>query len=186
MAQFPRRALTRQRLVPRGPGTLNPDATGLPIPRGVPRVDASESQPHGGNPDRRIILPGCNFPPADAIPIDTIKELSVAEGITSEIIRIVVPDTYTMRINGIGFGAGDESGLTFLTWSILADPPGTPIIPYNNMPAAVGSIAQPSDVFVVLGSSVTATLVITNGSGVPATYQYQARLKGYFYREVLT
>lgn len=158
-------------------------ATGQPVPVGLGPAPFKPSQPQGGNASRRIALPGCNFPPADAIPVDQIGSASIANGGSATLETIIVPDTYSFRMAGIGFGADDESGLRFLSWSLFATPPGGTITPYINMPAAIGSIVQPSEVFVVVGSSVTLTLVATNNSHTVATYFFFCRIRGWFYSE---
>jgi hypothetical protein len=139
--------------------------------------------PEGADPRRRIILPGCDYPPADAIPVDQIGEADMASGAVATLITITVPDTYTLRLAGIGFGADDESALRFLTWSLFATPPAGTITPYVNMPAAIGTIVQLSWVFVVIGSSVVLTLVATNTNLAPATFHFEARAQGWFYHE---
>jgi hypothetical protein len=167
-----------------GPGQMNPNADGLPVPHGIGPAPFQPSQPRGASPQRRIILPGCDFPPADAIPVDLISEQDIGPTVTVTLSTITVPDTYTMRIDGIGFGADDESGLRYLSWTLNVTPPNSGITPYINMPAAIGSIPQPSPVIVVLGSSYVLTLRATNNApAIGATYHYFSRVKGWFYRE---
>jgi hypothetical protein len=166
------------------PGQMDPNANGLPVPRDIGPAPFHPSQPRGASPQRRIILPGCDYPTADSIPLDLIKESDITGGQTLVLATITIPDSYTLRIAGIGFGADDESGLRFLSWSLNVTPPGSPITPYINMPAAIGSIAQPSWVFVNLGSSYVITLVTTNNAPLPATvYHYFSRVVGWFYLE---
>ncbi len=164
-----------------GPGDLNPNANGTMLPLGLGPADFKPSQPRGGDPRRRIILPGCDFPPADAIAVDEIGDGDIAAAVTQTLVTVVVPDNLTFRISGIGFGADDESSLRFLTWTITATPPGVPIPGYVNKPAAVGSIPQVSNIFSVQGSSVTIRVDATNNNLV--TLHYVCRLQGWFYAE---
>jgi len=132
-----------------------------------------------------VSLPGEDFPPAGAIPVDQINEADVASGAAAgtAITTITVPDTYRFRIAGIGFGAEDESGLRFLSWTLNVSPPGAPVYGYVNMPAAIGSIAYPAFVFIVLGSSVTFTVQVVNNAAVAVTYHYFVRTQGWYYSE---
>jgi len=166
------------------PSQQRASAVGQPVPVGLGPAPFNPSQPRGANPQRRIILPGCDFPPADAIPVDLITDADVGPTLTVTISTIIVPDTYTFRIAGIGFGADDEAGLRLLSWSLRATPPGGTITPYVNMPSGIGSIVQLSWVFVVIGSSVTITLLVTNNApAIGNTYHYFARIQGWFYAE---
>lgn len=163
-------------------GLLNPNANELPVPVGVGPADFQPSQPRGARASNPIIrLPGCDFPPADAYPVDEIGDGNIAAAATATLVTVVVPDNLTFRISGIGFGADDESSLRFLSWTITADPPGSPITGYVNKPAAIGSIPQLSYIFAVLGSSVTVRVLATNNNLV--TLHYVCRLQGWFYAE---
>ncbi|MGH9181297.1 MAG: hypothetical protein ACRDY5_06240, partial [Acidimicrobiales bacterium] len=150
-----RRRIGVQSLV--DPSQQRANATGLMVPANLGPAPFHPSQPQGAGPNRRIILPGCNYPPADAIPVDQIGEADIAFGASATLNTIIVPGMLTLRIAGIGFGADDESGLRFLSWSLFATPPAGTITPYVNMPAAIGTIVQLSTVFVVAGSSVIIT-----------------------------
>jgi hypothetical protein len=165
-----------------GSGQLNPNANGTEIPW-VPPATFKPSNTEAGKASRRVILPGATFPPADAIPVDVSNDAVIANGASATLISVKVPDQFTFRIAGIGFGAGDESGLIFLSWSLFADPPVGTITPYVNMPASIGSIQQLSDVFVVQGASVTVTLVATNNAPIAVSYDFAARMRGWFYSE---
>jgi hypothetical protein len=171
------------------PGQMNPQADGLDVPVGLPAAPFQPSQPQGAPATRqRVILPGCNYPPADAVPVDKIVEGDIPSASTAlEFITVDVPDTLTFRLAGIGFGAVNPVALGFLSWSLTATPPAGTITPYVNMPASIGSIAHLSWVFVVIGSSVRLALNMTNGDLVN-TYRFAARIQGWFYaeREVVT
>lgn len=180
----PERMRRRQHMGPQpGTGQLNPNANGTDVPRNLGPAMMQPSSPVMGSPNRRVILPGATFPPADAIPVDLTNDADIADGASATLITIRVPDQLTLRIAGIGFGAGDESGLVFLSWSLWRDPPVSTITPYVNMDASIGSIQQLSDVFVIVGSSVVVTLIATNNSPIPATYRFAARVRGWFYSE---
>lgn len=184
MSFFDRRRQLEGAQVQFRPGAMNPNANGLDVPVGLGPAPYQPSQPRGAPSARRIVLPGCDYPPADAIPLDTIPEADIAASASATVATITIPDTLTLRIAGIGFGADDESALRFLSWKVNVTPPGTPITPYINMPAAIGSITQPSWVFINIGSSYVITLIVTNNASVtPNTYHYFVRLVGWFYSE---
>lgn len=157
--------------------------TGVPVNLGPERFKPSQPQGVGGSASRRVSLPGETFPAAGSIPVDVIGEADIAAAATATLVTIRVPDTYTFRVSGIGFGAEDESGLRFLSWTLFANPPQGPIYGYVNMPAAIGSIAQPRPIFIVLGSSVILTLVATNNGPVGSTYHYFASVVGWHFSE---
>jgi hypothetical protein len=158
-------------------------ATGDPVPVGLGPQPMNPSQPRAANPNRRIILPGSYAPPADAIPYDEITQADIAQGGTTVIQTAIVPDTYTFRIAGLGFSADDESALRFLSWTMFADPPKNVVNGYANKAAGIGSVQQLSDIFVILGSSVTVTIRATNNADVTVTYRYYVRMRGWFYQE---
>lgn len=172
-----------QSLVP--PFRQRASADGMLVPADLGPAPFKPSQPEGyQDPSRRLDLPGHLYPPPDAIPLDTITPgTAIGFGASATLATILIPGTKTLRIDGIGFGAGDESGLAFLSWSLIGTPPGTPITPYNNVPAGIGSIVHPSFVFVVVGSTTVITLVATNNSLVLGTYTYTARIKGWYFTE---
>jgi hypothetical protein len=172
------------------PGQPSPNADGSPVPVGYGPAPYRPSQPEGEPARRRIVLPGADFPPADARAVDLIEAADIAAGATATILSFRVPDTYTFRVAGIGFGAEDESGLRFLSWSLIADPPGTALPGYVNQPAAIGSIAQVSWIFTNVGSSVTVSIAATNNATASAswisTFHYIARLQGWLYKEAVS
>ncbi len=163
-----------------GTGQLNPNANGTDVPFIGP-ADYLPSQPRGGDPKRRVLLPGCDFPTAEAIPVDEIGDGNIAAAASAVLVTVVVPDTLTFRLSGVGFGSDDETSLRFLTWTIVATPPGIPILGYNQKPATVGSVPILSYIFSVQGSSVTITVVGTNNSLL--VHYFVCRLQGWFYSE---
>jgi hypothetical protein len=54
---------------------------------------------------------------------------------------------------------------------------------YDNKPAAVGSIRQLADIFVVQGSSAPVTVQASISSLAAVTYRYICRVRGWFYSE---
>lgn len=179
----PQRGRARQHMGPQpGSGMMDPNANGTAI-GWVPPAAVDNSQAKRGDPNRRVLLPGASFPPEDAIPVDLTNDANISDGATATLISVQIPDQYLFRIAGIGFGAGDESGLVFLSWSLFSDPPNSTIQPYVNMDASIGSIQQLSDVFVIQGASAIVRLVATNNSPIPATYRFAARMRGWFYNE---
>lgn len=180
----PRPRFLREQL-PVQPGQMNPQADGMRVPRHLGPAPYLPSQPEGpNNVERRIILPGSTFPPPDAVPVDVIGEADIANGASANILAVQIPDGFTFRIAGIGFGAIDASALAFVSWTVRATPPGIGITPYLNQPAGIGSIQQLSEVFVVRGSSELIQLVLANTAAVPITYHYVGRMRGWFYREL--
>jgi hypothetical protein len=141
------------------------------------------SQPMGPQPEmgQLVKLPGANFPPAGSRGVDLTGDGNIAPGGTAILITIQVPDTMRFRIAGIGFGAGDEVALGFLTWAIKAN--GDAVPGYENATAAAGSLRNLSEIFVNLGSSVVVTIVASAAAGAVLTYLYICRIRGYFYSE---
>jgi hypothetical protein len=159
-------------------------AGGEPVPQGLGPVPFHPSQPQGGNPNRRVLLPGCDFPPADAIPVLKVLDADINPGDSDTLVTIDVPDTMSFRASHVGFGAEDETALAFLTWSIRYTPPGSNYYCYSNVPAALGSIRNPAAIFAVFGSSVRVELVATNNGIFGASaYHYFGLLQGWFYSE---
>jgi len=153
------------------------------VARTIPPVQIEPSQPGTLGPQlgTYVRLPGADFAPAGAIPVDEIGDANIAPSASAVLVTIVIPDTYTFRIAGIGFGADDEVALGFLTWTIRAN--NDTVLGYTQKPAAVGSIRQLADIFVIQGSSATVT-VVAQISAVPIlTYRYICRLRGWFYSE---
>ncbi len=149
----------------------------------IPRVSIEPSQPGTLGPQigTYVRLPGADFAPAGAIPVDVIGDANLAPSATATLVTIAVPDTYTFRIAGIGFGADDEVALGFLSWTIRAF--GDVVAGYDNKPAAVGSIRQLADIFVIQGSSTPVTVQVAISALAAVTYRYICRVRGWFYSE---
>lgn len=160
----------------------NADRQPVPVGWGPGEFQPSQPQGVGSENSRRIALPGENFPPAGAIPVDRIFEANIASMSTGVVVTIQVPDTYRFRIAGLGVGAEDEAALRFTSWSTMVNPPSAPVYGYFDMPTGIGSIQYPAWVFIVLGSSVVFTLSLTNGTNA-GTYHYFVRVQGWFYSE---
>lgn len=151
--------------------------------RGMPPVLIQPSQPGQMGPEQGVYvrLPGADFAPAGAIPVDEIGDNNLAPGATGVLVTINIPDTYRFRIAGIGFGADDETALGFLSWSVRAN--NDPVPGYVNKPAAIGSIRQLADVFIVQGSSAQMTVVAVISATAVLTYRYICRVRGWFWSE---
>lgn len=128
-----------------------------------------------------VRLPGANFPPAGAIPVDVIGDLNLAPSGAGNIITVTVPDTFRLRVAGIGFGTDDDVAIGYLTWAINLGP--DPVQGYGNVLAAIGSIRQLAEIFVLAAASQTLTVRASIASTAPITYRYIARIRGWFYSE---
>jgi len=128
-----------------------------------------------------VKLPGSNFPPAGAIPVDQMGDLDLAPSGTGALVTITVPDTFRLRIAGIGFGADDDIAIGYLSWRILLGP--DQVQGYGNVLAAIGSLRQLAEIFVIAAASQTLTVVANIGATAPITYRYIARVRGWFYSE---
>ena len=126
-------------------------------------------------------LPGADFAPAGAIPVDVIGDASLAPSAIGDLVRVPIPASYTFRIAGIGFGADDEVALGFLTWTIRAN--NDVVAGYDNKPAAVGSIRVLADLFVIQGSEAVVTVQASISALAGVTYRYICRVRGWFYNE---
>lgn len=129
-----------------------------------------------------VRLPGFNFPPAGTIPVDEIGDGAIAPGGIGTLVTVTVPDTFRLRVTGIGFHSNDDIALGYLTWAILVGPNVTP--GYDLQQSAVGSIRQLSNIVVLAAASQTLTVRATIGATAPLTYTYACRLLGYFYSEI--
>lgn len=158
------------------PGAITP-------PRHLPPVQIDPSQPAALGPDggKLVALPGANYPPAGATPVDVIGDGNIAPGASAVLVTVTVPDTLTFVMAGIGFGADDETALGFLTWSLRAN--GDTLPGYVGTPAAIGSIRQLADIVTVVGSSGVVTVVAASSASAVLTYRFICRVRGYFYAE---
>ena len=167
-----------QRAVPRNTGSFPGRTAGWdPGPAGI-----APSQPGALGPQygQWIKLPGANFPPAGATAVDEIGDGNIAAGGNANLLSVVVPDGQRFRMAGIGFGADDETALAFLSWTILCpDPyPG-----YIAKVAGIGSIRNLTDIFFLIGSSVTVTVNGQNATTAATTYRFICRVRGWLYSE---
>ena len=169
-----------QRAVPRNVGNVPGRMAGMPLDAGP--VPLAPSQPGALGPQYGVWvkLPGANFPPAGATPVDEIGDASIAAGGNANMLSVVVPDGQRFRMAGIGFGADDETALAFLSWTLLApDPfPG-----YIAKVSGVGSIRNLTEIFFLIGSSVTVTINGQASATAAVTYRYICRVRGWFYSE---
>ena len=165
---------------PQGPLVGRPQVA---VPE-LPATDLRPSQPAqlGSDLGTPVRLPGADFPPAGAVALDAVGDANLAPAATGTLITERVPDNLRLRIAGIGFGADDEVALRFLTWAILLDGDPAPS-GYSAQPAAIGSLRQLSEVFLLASSSVTVTIFVTIATTAALTYRYICRLRGWFYVE---
>lgn len=169
---------------------LNPYAPDPPLyaeigrrAREIPAGDVAASRPDGLFPGgaASVKLPGFNFPPDGAIPVDPIGDASIAPGAAAVLVTIEVPPNLRLRLAGIGFHADDEVALGYLTWSIRLGPDAAQ--GYPEQLAAVGSLRQLSPIVVLASSSQPVTVRANIAATAPITYRYACRLQGYFYLE---
>src|SRR5258708_13905823 len=127
-------------------------------------VRIQQSQPGAYGPEQgvSIRLPGVNYPPGGATPVDVDGDANIAPSGVATLVSFQVPDTQRFRMVGIGFGADDETALRFLTWSIQFD--SVPQPGYTSKNAVIGSIVQLTDVAISVGRSVTVSLLGTASS----------------------
>jgi hypothetical protein len=170
----------RGQYVPNLP-SLRRDAARVAERQGPVMIEPSQPGQLGPDLGTYIRLPGANFAPAGAIPLDVIGDANLAPGASGTLITVTVADTLRLRMDGIGFTADDDIALGYLTWAILAGP--DPVPSYSQMQAAVGSVRQLSDIFVLVGSSQTMTVRATISALAPITYRYICRVHGWFYSE---
>jgi hypothetical protein len=155
----------------------------VPLPVDLPDAQIAPSQPgFGPTLGTWVKLPGANFQPAGSIPVDLVGDANIAPGASGTVlITYQVPDTLRFRIAGIGFGADDEAALTFLTWTIQAN--GLSVPGYTGIPAAIGSIPQLADIFVLRSSFELVTVVANVAPTAVVTYRYICRLRGWSFAE---
>jgi hypothetical protein len=151
-----------------GPASLGSTVSGGSAPEGI---------------GTQIILPGINFFPAGGTPVDEISDADIAPGTTVNVLTFQVPEKVQFRIDGIGFGADDESALRFLTWSLLLN--GTPYRAYGNQAAAVGTIVQVSDVAFHTSDNKTVVVQLSSSASAVQTYRFIVRVKGWLFTDVL-
>ena len=156
---------------------------GLEAVRSVGPGSPGASQPGALGPQtgQWVRLPGVNFPPAGALPVDEIGDAVIAAGATSLLITYTVPTNLILRIEGIGFGADDETALAFLAWSMQLN--GDPVPGYVNKPSAIGSIRNLTPIFQIAGTSSALTITGTPSVLAVLPYRYICRIRGWCYNE---
>lgn len=153
------------------------------VPLGGTAAPTQASQPGALGTEQGVFvrLPGADFPPAGAIPVDAIGDADIAPAGAAVLVTAVVPENLRLRISGIGFGADDEVALGFLTWVPQSDGAAAPGL--QQIFAAVGSIRQLANIFMVFGSSATVTVVANIDATAALTYRYICRISGWLYNE---
>ena len=153
------------------------------IPPNLPSQPQPPSQPQalGQEPGQRIILPGVNYPPAGATPVDELGDAVIGAGGSGLLLTITLPDQQRFRMVGIGFGADDETALAFLSFTIFAGP--FPVPGYINKRAAIGTIQQLTEIFILTGSSLPITVVGTADPLAVIEYRFLCRVRGWYYFE---
>lgn len=153
-----------------------------PADQGPARADSTVA---GGFSPRAVgtpvVLPGVNYFPAGAYPIDEVTDADIAAGASATLIKIAVPEKTQLRIDGIGFGADDEVALRFLSWSLLLN--SDPFRAYSNQAAAIGSIPQVSPIKFHVRDQTLVTVVLTSAASAVITYRFIVRVTGYFFTD---
>ncbi len=153
------------------------------VPSTVPAGAMLPSQPAALGPEQGqyVKLPGVNFPPAGATPVDETGDGNIAPGASATLVTIQVPDTQRCRLARIGFGADDETATAFLSWTIVL---GVDAVPgYTLRPASLGSLLYPADIFILVGSSAQINVRVTASATAAGTLRYIARVSGWLYSE---
>ena len=183
MAIWPRRGSILRPQVPIAPSVRAGMQGGTEVPTNLGPSNIAPSQPGALNPEQGvpIQLPGGNYPPPGAIPQDDSGDADIAPGTTATLVTIVVPSVLRHRMVGIGFSAVDDVALGFLTWAILVNGISAPS--YFGQTAAIGSIRQLAEIFLLTGNGATITVVGTLDATAVITYRIIARVRGWFYTE---
>jgi hypothetical protein len=148
--------------------------------RAMRPVALAPSQPGGTDP-AAIGLPAVNFTPAGATAVDEMGDLVIAAGASGVLLQYQIPESMTLRIAGIGFGADDETSLAFLSWSAQLN--GDPYPGYSFKPTAVGSLRNLTEIFITAGSSALFSIVGSATLAAVLPYRYIARIRGWLYSE---
>lgn len=138
-------------------------------PVGLPGTGALELGPW-------VAFPPWLFPPRGAPIMQDAQSLTLAPGVTGVILTFDVNVGNMLRIAQVGFGANDPTALSNATFSIKAN--GNIVQGWGLTQLAIGTIAQPADVYVFVPGSGLATLEITNNFP-GSTWTYQARWVGW-------
>jgi hypothetical protein len=134
--------------------------------------------PEQGQP---IQLPGVNYPPAGAIPQDDSGDADIAPAASATLVTLQVPNLLRHRMVGIGFGAVDDVALGFLTWRIEVN--GAPAPSYFGQTAAIGSIRQLADIFLLTGNAAQIQVIGTMNAASVVTYRIICRVRGWYFTE---
>lgn len=148
---------------------------------GPVRLEPSQAGAFGSEQGIYVRLPGVNFPPAGAVPVDVDGDANIAPGASATLVSYLIPDTQRFRMVGIGFGADDETALRFLTWSINFDGIAQP--GYTAKNAVIGTIVQLTDIVIAAGSSITVSVIGISSASAVVTYRFICRFRGYLYTE---
>jgi hypothetical protein len=144
-------------------------------------LDSSQPGALGSQTGTWVRLPGANFPPAGALPVDEMGDAVIAPTATAVLLTYQVPTNLILRVEGIGFGADDETALAFLSWSMKLN--GDTVPGYVNKPSAVGSIRNLTPIFQVAGTSSVLTITATPAAAAVLAYRYICRIRGWCYNE---
>jgi len=144
-------------------------------------LDPSQPGALGPQTGTNVRLPAVNFPPAGALPVDEMGDAIIAPAATVVLITYAVPSNLILRIEGIGFGADDETALAFLSWSMQLN--GDTVPGYVNKPSAIGSIRNLTPIFQVAGTSSILTITATPSILAVLPYRYICRIRGWCYSE---
>lgn len=129
-------------------------------------------------------LPPLHFAPDDATPFErTVRTTGrVFAGQTAVVAQFEVETNSVLRIAEAGFGALDPTALVHASWSVTRN--GNPIMEYGSFPCAIGSLAKPGHVDIVVHGPATVEVLVTNG--FPGNgWTYQVRLRGWKFAKKL-
>ncbi len=157
-----------------GDAMVDTDSSPAPIAASQPGALAPEL-------GQEVKLPGNNFPPAGAIPVDEVGDADIAPGGVATLVTFNIPATLRFRMVGIGFHTDDPAAAGFLTWSILVN--GTAAPGYFGQTSAVGSIRQLSEIVLLAGNSAKVEIIANIDATAALTYRYIARIRGWLYLE---
>jgi hypothetical protein len=168
---------------PVSPGVLAGRGGAVEVPTNLGPAAPSPTLPGALNPEQGVPvqLPGVNYPPAGAIPQDDSGDADIAPGGSATLVTIVVPGMLRHRLVGIGFGAVDDVALGFLTWRIEVNGAAAPS--YFGQTAAIGSIRQLADIFLLTGNNATVAVIGTMATTAVITYRIIARIRGWYFTE---
>ena len=158
-------------------------ASDIELPRNLPTQPFIPSQPAalGQESGLKVALPGVNYPPAGATPVDEMGDATLPAGGTGLFVTVPLQDQQRFRMAGIGFTADDETALAFLSFTIFAG--AFPVPGYINKRAAIGTVQFLSDIFILTGSTLPITVVGTSDVLAVVPYRFICRVRGWYYFE---